>query len=113
MDAEITRFHALTPKTRYTVGGMHTLRFILTVRDAATGEILDGPRPVVADVKGSGGQRAMEEEAAGITQKVVIEERLAQVIHDELIAPLPELTGADAQVVSRQDFSPTDLTYVE
>lgn len=113
VDAEITRFHALTPKTRYTVGGMHTLHFILTVRDAATGEILDGPRPVVADVKGSGGQRAMEEEAAGITQKVVIEERLAQVIHDELIAPLPEPTGADAQVVSRQDFSPTDLNIVE
>ena len=113
VDAEITRFHALTPKTRYTVGGMHTLHFILTVRDAATGEILDGPRPVVADVKGSGGTRAMEEEAAGITQKVVIEDRLAQVIRDELSAPLPELTASDAQVVSRQDFSPTDLNIVE
>ena len=113
LEVEITRFHALTPKTRYTVGGMHTLHFMLTVRDAATGDILDGPRPVVADVKASGGNRAMEEEAAGITQKVVIEERLAQVIHDELIAPLPPLTESDAQIVSRQDFSPTDLNIVE
>ncbi len=111
VDAEITRFHALTPKTRYTVGGMHTLHFMLTVRDAATGEILDGPRPVVADVKAAGGQRAMEEEAAGITQKVVIEERLAQVIHDELTAPVAVAGGAET--VSRQDFSPIDLNIVE
>lgn len=109
--AEITRFHALTPKTRYTVGGTHSLHFMLTVRDAVTGEILDGPRPVVADVKASGGSRAMEEEAAGITQKVVIEERLAQVIHDELTAPVPVAAGA--LVASRQDFSPIDLNIVE
>lgn len=113
VDATITRFHALTPKARYTTGGMHTLHFILTVRDAATGQVLDGPRPVVADVKGSGGMRAMEEEAAGITQKVVIEQRLAQVILAELTAPVPVHTAQVVDQVSRQDFSPTDLNIVE
>jgi hypothetical protein len=113
IDATITRFHALTPKARYTTGGMHTLHFILTVRDAETGLILDGPRPVVADVKGSGGERAIEEEAAGLTQRVVIEERLAEVIRAELTAPVPEPAAQGVDAVSRQDFSPTDLNIVE
>lgn len=113
VDATITRFHALTPKARYTTGGMHTLHFILTVRDAVTGQVLDGPRPVVADVKASGGMRAMEEEAAGITQKVVIEQRLAEVILAELTAPVPMRTTGGVDQVSRQDFSPTDLNIVE
>jgi hypothetical protein len=111
--AEITRFHALTPKTRYTIGGTHSLHFLLTVRDAATGAILDGPRPVVADIKASGGQRAMEEEAAGLTQKLVIQERLVQVIHDELTAPLRLAPVAAGEAVGRQDFSPIDLNIVE
>lgn len=111
--AEITRFHALTPKTRYTIGGTHSLHFMLTVRDAVTGAVLDGPRPVVADIKAAGGQLAIAEEAAGITQKVVIEERLAQVIHDELTAPMRLAPQAAAEAVSRQDFSPIDLNIVE
>ncbi len=114
VEATLTRFHALTPKARYTVGGMHTIHFVLTVRDALTGEILDGPRQVVADVHGSGGARALEEEAAGLTQKMVIEQRLAQVIHDELTAPhaVPP-AGANLLAVSRQAFSPTDLNIVQ
>ena len=48
IEAQLTRFHALTPKTRYTVGGEHNTEFLLTVRDAKTGEILDGPRKVLA-----------------------------------------------------------------
>lgn len=112
VEATITRFHALTLKARYTTGGMHTLHFVLTVRDAETGEILDGPRNVVADVAGSGGEKALAEEAAGITQKVVIEQRLAQVIRDELTAPVAAADLGEA-MLSRQDFSPTDLNIVQ
>ena len=79
-----TRFHALTEKARYTVGGIHSIHFELTVRDAATGAILDGPRLVVADVKASGGARALAEEQMGRTQRVVIVERLSQIIQREL-----------------------------
>ncbi len=111
VDATVTRFHALTQKARYTTGGMHTLHFVLTVRDAKTGAILDGPRPVVADVKGAGGARAVRQEAEGLTQKTVIEKRLAQVIYDELTAPVPvAVNPAELQNVTRQNFSPTDLT---
>ncbi len=112
IDVTLTRFHALTPKTRYTFGGMHTTHFNLTVLDAKTGEVIDGPRAIAADVHGSGGQRAVAEEAAGITQRVVIEGRIAEVIKLELSqhlvpagqAPAPDMT------VSRNAFSPEALT---
>lgn len=90
LEVEVTRFHALTEKTRYTFGGMHEMRFILTVRDAASGAVMDGPREVVADIKASGGSAAIEEERMGRTQRVVTVERLAQVIRRELSAPASE-----------------------
>ena len=111
VDATVTLFHALTQKARYTTGGMHTIHFVLTVRDAETGQILDGPRPVVADVPGAGGAKAVRQEAEGLTQKIVIEKRLAQVIHDELTAPVPmSVNPIEVKSVTRQNFSPTDLT---
>lgn len=87
LDVEVTRFHALTEKTRYTIGGMHEMRFVLTLRDAATGQVLDGPREVVADTKAAGGATAIAEDQAGRTQRVVTVERLSQVIRRELSAP--------------------------
>lgn len=90
LEVEVTRFHALTEKTRYTFGGTHEMRFILTLRDAASGAVIDGPREVVADIKASGGSAAIEEERMGRTQRVVTVERLAQVIRRELSAPATE-----------------------
>lgn len=105
LDIEVTRFHALTEKTRYTFGGMHEMRFVLTLRDSATGQVLDGPREIVADIKASGGSAAIAEEQAGLTQRVVTVARLAQVIGRELAAP-----AAVPQVVARQASSPAQLT---
>lgn len=115
VDVQLIRFHALTPKTRYSVGGVHDTEFLLTVRDAATGEILDGPRKVMADVRAAGGQRALEEEAAGITQRSVIEARIAEVIRQELAQRLvPQTTPVAAPVaVSRNAFSPADLPLLD
>jgi hypothetical protein len=81
---EVTRFHGLTEKARYTVGGNYAMHFLMTVRDAVTGEILDGPRPVVADVRGVGGVRAIAEDNAGRTELEVVTERLADVLRGEL-----------------------------
>lgn len=92
LDVELTRFHSLTEKTRYTVGGVHSVHFILSVRDAATGAVIEKPRKIWADVKGSGGTRAIGEEAMGRTMKVVIVEHLAEVIRQELSLPMPEST---------------------
>ena len=100
VDVEVTRFHCLTEKTRYTVGGTHSLHFILTLRDAATGAIIEGPRAIIADVKASGGSMAVAEDAQGLTQRVVVVNRLAQVLayelthHVPLIAPGQPLLSA-------------------
>ncbi len=111
VDLEVVRFHCLTEKTRYTVGGVHSLHFMMTVRDATTGAVLQGPRLIVADVKGAGGSRAVVEEQAGRTQKVVVTERLAEVIRRELSAPVTVLP-ADA-VVTRFDGSPAQLASIQ
>lgn len=90
VEIALTKFHGVTEKTRYTIGGMHEMRFDLTVRDAATGEVLDGPRQIVADVRAAGGERALTEEAAGFTQKVVVTNRLTEVLRRELSAPVTD-----------------------
>lgn len=105
LEVEVARFHALTEKTRYTFGGMHEMRFVLTLRDAASGAVIDGPREVVADVKASGGSAAIEEERMGRTQRVVTVERLAQVIRRELSAP-----ASEEQIVSRLATPPLAAT---
>jgi hypothetical protein len=98
VELQINHFHSVTEKTRYSVGGIHSTHMTMTVRDANTGAILDGPRAVLADVKASGGGRALAEEAAGRTMKVVITERLVQVLRRELSAPVaPAVTAAVSQ----------------
>jgi hypothetical protein len=111
VDIEVTllRFHCVTEKTRYSFGGMHSMNFELTVREAATGAVLDGPRVVVANAKASGGQKAMDEELSGLTQRVVVVDRLAEAIKTELsiIEALPEadarLAAVDTTVMGLQD----------
>ncbi|QYK40255.1 MAG: hypothetical protein KF887_12540 [Paracoccaceae bacterium] len=108
VEAQVRRFHALTEKTRYTFGGVHSIRFDLTVKDAKTGAILDGPRFVVADTPASGGRKAIAEEQAGRTQRVVIIENLARVIRREL-APPPEAPALPAPVVGARAVPGADL----
>lgn len=100
----MAKFHALTEKTRYTFGGTHELRFDLTVTDATTGAVIDGPRRIVADTRAAGGAQAIAEDAAGRTQKVVITERLVEVLRRELAAPVGPRT--DPMLVSRAGRMP-------
>ncbi len=107
VDVEVVRFHCLTEKTRFTVGGVHSLHFMLTVRDAVSGAVIQGPRLVIADVKASGGARAIAEDSAGMTQRVVVVERLAEVIRRELSAPMAALP--EGMALSRFDGTPVAL----
>ncbi|NCU20316.1 hypothetical protein EOM89_06175 [Candidatus Falkowbacteria bacterium] len=86
-EIDVQRFHCLTEKARYSVGGVHSIEFLLTVRDARTGALIDGPRKVKADLPASGGNRAIAEDAAGMTQKVLITDHLERVIRAELSRP--------------------------
>ncbi|MEL7257644.1 MAG: DUF6778 family protein [Pseudomonadota bacterium] len=84
MDIQVTRFHALTEKARYTVGGVHDMEFLLILRHPETGQMLNTPHKVTADLKAFGGRAALEAEARGETQKVRITDHLAKVIRTEL-----------------------------
>lgn len=88
VDVEMRRFHSLTEKAKFTTGGVHSIRFLLTVKDAATGEVIDGPRLVNADFEAWGGQRALEAAAQGVTDKVSITRHLKSVILRELSTPV-------------------------
>jgi hypothetical protein len=84
VEIEVTRFHALTEKTRYTVGGVHSIEFVMTIIEPQSGAVLRGPKPIKASLVGYGGQMAFEAEARGLTQKYRITQHLARVVHDEL-----------------------------
>jgi hypothetical protein len=84
LDIRVDRFHALTEKARYTIGGVHSIIFVLQIRDLSTGLALGEPRLVKADLDAFGGQQALRAEARGQTQKVRITNHLAEVIRQEL-----------------------------
>ncbi|MFW2587050.1 DUF6778 family protein [Sagittula sp. SSi028] len=83
----LEKFHSLTEKTRYTIGGWHEIRFNISLVDATTGEVLVANRVVRADLNGLGGRRAIEAERQGLTQKVRIQAHLDRVIRAELAEP--------------------------
>lgn len=87
LDIEVVRFHALSEKARYTVGGVHHVVFKMLLRDARTGEWLSEPRRIESDLEAFGGQQAINAEARGLTQKVRISGHLAEVIRQEMTEP--------------------------
>jgi len=84
VEIEVTRFHGLTEKTRYTVGGIHSIEFVMTIIEPESGTVLRGPKPIKASLVGYGGQMAIEAESRGLTQKYRITQHLARVVRDEL-----------------------------
>ncbi len=96
LELEVTRFHALTQKTRFTIGGTHDIRFFLRVLDAETGAMLAPQRLVALKFTAYGGARALAAMARGETQKVRITAHVARRIARDL-AP------NDAPVFARLD----------
>lgn len=84
VNIEVTRFHSLTERARYTVGGVHSIKFKMSLRDAQTGALIGTPRLVEANLKAFGGKKAVAAEHRGLTQKVRISNHLAEVIRDEI-----------------------------
>ncbi len=87
LDVQVRRFHALTEKARYTIGGVHAITFDLAIKDPETGELLVPVRRIRADLEAFGGQQAILADARGETQKVRITNHLAEVIRAELSNP--------------------------
>lgn len=76
VEMEVTRFHALTERARYTIGGEHEIEFLFTVRDAETGAALTGPIPVDLTFRALGGSRAIAAERDGIYQRDRIQSQI-------------------------------------
>lgn len=88
VDIEVIKFHSLTEKTRYSFGGVHNIKFSMTVRDAETGVVIEEPHIVSANLDGFGGKQAIEADRIGQTQKVRITDHLSRVIVQELSTPV-------------------------
>ena len=88
LEIVVTRFHCLTRKARYTIGGRHSIHFDLTLRDAQTGSILSGPETVIAVLRAPDGAGALTEEyELGRSQRAVIVAWLSHVIRRQIALP--------------------------
>ena len=83
----VRRFHGVTEKTRYSVGGVHNIVFDLAFVDPQTGALLAPVRQIAADLAEPGGNEAIALDAAGQTQRVRLRAHLAQVLVDEMTQP--------------------------
>lgn len=79
VDVTLVRFHSLTERTRYSVGGVHSIKFDLTIRSAAAGEILEPTRRINGDFAALGGYAALAADNEGQTQKVRITTHLTNL----------------------------------
>ncbi len=102
VQVQVMRFHSLTEKARYTVGGVHSLKFAMTVTDATTGAVLIENRIVDASFEAYGGYKALEAERQGMTQKFRITQHLGQVIQEELTRPFSVQRGSPMALAGRR-----------
>ncbi len=86
-EISVLRFHALTEKAQYTIGGIHSIKFTLTLKDPATRAVIAPPRLIEADLRAYGGSKALEAERRGLGQKARITRHLTNVIATELARP--------------------------
>ena len=84
IEVSLVRFHGVTERTRFSVGGVYNIIFNLTVRDAQTGEVIEPSRRVVANLDAPGGVQALILEQRGQTEKVRVTNFLTRVIYQEL-----------------------------
>lgn len=95
IEIEVLRFHSLSDKARYTVGGNHAMNFVMSVTDPVTGAVLMPPQTVRTDLKAFGGQQAIKAEERGETQKKRVLAHLSEVISETLAqqaAPVESVT---------------------
>lgn len=87
VDVQVLRFHALSEKARYTVGGIHDITFRMRLVDAQTGAQIAPSKVINADLRALEGQSAIAADARGETQKMRITTHLTGVFISELTVP--------------------------
>lgn len=84
VDLTLVRFHGVTERTRFSIGGVYDIKFDLTVRHAQTGVVLEPTRRVHVSLSAPGGVGAILAEQRGQTEKVRVTDFLTIVMNDEL-----------------------------
>lgn len=84
LDIELIRFHGVSERTRFSVGGNYNIVFWLSVRHAETGVLIEDARKVVLNLSAPGGSAAILAEQRGQTEKVRVTDYLTQVFKDEI-----------------------------
>lgn len=87
MHIQLTRFHGLTEKARYSTGGVHNVNFYVTLLDPKTGATLRPAELVVTNLDALRGTEAIQADQRGDTQKHRITSFLTQVLRTELSTP--------------------------
>ncbi|KJZ21005.1 hypothetical protein TW80_05605 [Loktanella sp. S4079] len=85
VDVQLQRFHGVTEQTRATIGGVYNIIFLMTVRDARTGEVIEPARRIEADLRAPGGRQAIEMDRNGRTQKVEVTDFLTATLRNQLL----------------------------
>jgi len=94
LDIVLARWHGVTERTRYSIGGNYTIHFMLTVRNAGTGAIIEGPRMIEAELAAPGGLAAVRLEQSGQTEKLRVTEYLTYVFQREFYGAGAALSAA-------------------
>lgn len=84
MAVRVNTFHAITEKTRNSVGGKHNVEFEYVLLDAETRQPITPVQSIDASLKAFGGAKAYRAMRAGQTQKVRITNHVAGVVQAAL-----------------------------
>jgi hypothetical protein len=87
IDVQVLRFHGLSEKARYTVGGVHNITMMYRLIDVSNGLQIGPTKTLQADLDALGGQAAIDADSQGRTQKARIVTHLAKVFTTELSEP--------------------------
>jgi hypothetical protein len=81
----LVRFHGVTNRTRYSIGGIYNVIFDITILDSGSGAVIEPTRRVVGNLDAPGGERAVQLEETGQTQKVRVTDFLTRLLSAQLI----------------------------
>ena len=80
----LTRFHGLTQRTRYSYQGDYDINFVLVVRNANTGDVIEGPRNVRLVLDSPHPDDVLAMDARGYSERMFVKDylvgALAQVL---------------------------------
>jgi len=88
VEIELVRFHGVTERTRFSIGGNYDMHFHMTVLHAETGEVLEEKRYIEFDLEAPGGAAALFQEQRGETEKVRVTDFLTYQFGQELTGPI-------------------------